>query len=331
MDEIRILILEDFQAEAELAVRTLEREGMSFEWKIVDTGEAFREALGSFDPTLILSDYRLPDYDGMKAIALAREVCPDAPIVMYTGSIDEETAVACLKAGASDYVLKTHIQRLPSACEAALAAARTRKKVKLAEAALKESETRYRALVETANDAIVSADEEGRIVFWNPAAAATFGYSEEEALSRFLTDLMPERFREAHSQALQRQISTDEPEGVRGTLQVVGLRRDGTEFPLELSLATWKTNGHRRFNAIIRDISDRKAAEDAIESLSHKYETLLNSAGEGIFGVDRDGVCTFVNPVALELTLRSRNELLGHDIHALIHHSHDDDSPLPGE
>ena len=331
MDEIRILILEDFQADAELAVRTLQRDGMSFEWKIVQTGEAYLEALGSFDPSLIISDFRLPDIDGMKAIALARKKCPETPIVMYTGSINEETAVACLKSGASDYVLKSHLKRLPTACRTALASARSREDARRAEAALRESEMRFRTLVETANDAIVSADETGRIVFWNPGAVSTFGYSEEEALSRFLTDLMPERFREAYRAAFQRQVSSDQPEKVGGTDQLVGLRRDGTEFPLELSLAGWKSEGHHRFNAIIRDISERAAAEEAIESLSQKYETLLNSAGEGIFGMDRQGACTFVNPAALGLILQSRNEILGKDMHTFIHHSHADGSPLPTE
>ncbi len=331
MDEIRILILEDFPADAELAVRTLQRDGMSFEWKIVQTGEAYLEALGSFDPSLIISDFRLPDLDGMKAIALARKKRPETPIVMYTGSIDEETAVACLKAGASDYVLKSHLKRLPSACRTALASARSREEARRAESALRESEMRFRTLVETANDAIVSADETGRIIFWNPGAGSTFGYSEEEALGRRLTDLMPERFREAHLAAFQRQVSANQPEELGDTVQLVGLRRDGTEFPLEVSLAGWKSNGHHRFNAIMRDISERAAAEEVIESLSRKYETLLNSAGEGIIGMDRQGACTFVNPAALGLILQSRNEILGKDIHTFIHHSHADGSPAPAE
>lgn len=117
----------------------------------------------------------------------------------------------------------------------------------------------FQAVVETAQDAIVSADNQGRIVFWNRLAQSIFGYSTEEALGQPLTIIIPERFRYAHETGLKRLASTGVSRIIGKTLELMGLRKNGSEFPLELSLATWKTDGAPFFTAIIRDITERSA------------------------------------------------------------------------
>ena len=130
--------------------------------------------------------------------------------------------------------------------------------------ALTASEERFSAVAETAADAIISADHHGNIVYFNPAAERIFGYAARDILGRPLTLLMAERFREAHRQGMARLLATEEARVIGGTAEFVGLKKEGTEFPLELSLASWKVSGDTFFTGIIRDITARKQAEKAL-------------------------------------------------------------------
>ncbi len=141
-------------------------------------------------------------------------------------------------------------------------------KRKKAEEALSNSEQRFRALAETATDAIISANSLGEIIFWNSAAQRIFGYSASEITGRPIIVIMPERYREAHLKALNQVIKTGKP-GLEGKIvEFSGLKKDGTEFPMDLSVASWGTEEGFFFTAIIRDITERKQAENKIAMLA---------------------------------------------------------------
>jgi two-component system NtrC family sensor kinase len=123
--------------------------------------------------------------------------------------------------------------------------------------------------------------------------------------------LLPQSLRKEHLRGFEAFSLRDDQTVFGRTVPGVGLRKDGTEFPLELSLSQWSAGGAPAVNAIIRDVSDREAARGKLERLTHQYELLLNSAGEGIVGLDRDGRITFVNPAALSMTGWRREEVLG--------------------
>jgi PAS domain S-box-containing protein len=135
---------------------------------------------------------------------------------------------------------------------------------------LEESEMKFRAVARSALDAIVSADSNEKIIFWNRGASRIFGYSEEEALGKPLTILMPERYREAHSEAVRRFLTTGQSTHVGVTLPLRGMRKGGEEFPIELSLSSWTESGNVFFTGIIRDISDRVEAERIVEQRSEE-------------------------------------------------------------
>jgi len=137
---------------------------------------------------------------------------------------------------------------------------------------LEVSEQRFRSVVQTASDAIISVDGWGDIVFWNDSAKTIFGYSTEEVTGKPLTFMMPERFREAHQKAINRMVSTGKSTLIGETVEMVGLRKDGTEFPLELSLATWGMGGEIFFTGIIRDITERKKLEEALRKYHDELE-----------------------------------------------------------
>src|SRR5207237_1019335 len=128
---------------------------------------------------------------------------------------------------------------------------------KQAEEALRASEERFRAVAESANDAVVSADSAGRIIFWNNGAHKIFGYAAEEVLGQPLTVLMPESFREAHRRGLERFRTTGKAHVLGKTVELQGRRKDGSEFPIELSLAAWETGQGKFFSGILRDLTER--------------------------------------------------------------------------
>ena len=154
----------------------------------------------------------------------------------------------------------------------ALERANQRESQRRAEIALRESERRFRSVFESATDAIVLADENGIISSWNRSAQAIFGYTEGELLGKPLTVLMPPRYRGRHGEGLSRyRNGAGEGPVIGRTLELHGLRKDGTEFPIELSVAVWQTAAGPHFSGIIRDITQRKRAEEELKS---SYEQL---------------------------------------------------------
>lgn len=132
------------------------------------------------------------------------------------------------------------------------------------EEALRETEERFRSIAESATEAILLADDQGDVLFWNTGATSMFGYTLEEAVGRPLTMLMPERYRESHREGIERVRTTGASELAGRTLELAGLRKDGTEFPLELSIASWESTQGRYFGGIIRDVTERRAAHEEL-------------------------------------------------------------------
>ena len=196
---------------------------------------------------------------------------------------------------------------------------------------LRKSEARYRAVVNTASDAIITITPGGIIHSFNRGAERIFGYRAEEVIGQLFTLIMPERFREQCMLGLRRYLETHESRVIGGTTELIGLRNDGGEFPVELSLGEVQEDGDRLFAAIIRDITERKRSEEALRQLSRQNEMVLNSAGEGIFGLDLQGITTFINPAAARMTGWDIDELSGQRLHDFLHHSKPDGTPYPSE
>jgi PAS domain S-box-containing protein len=182
---------------------------------------------------------------------------------------------------------------------------------KAAEDLLKASEERFRNLADTASDAIISANAQGNIIYCNRAAEHTFCYSSEEVVGRPLTVLMPERYRDAHQKGLDHFLRTGEARVIGKTVELAGLRRNGAEFPAELSLSTWKTREGIFFTAILTDISERKQSEQ-------KFKALLESAPDAMIIVNRDGRVELVNAQTEKLFGYTRAELLGKAMEMLV-------------
>jgi PAS domain S-box-containing protein len=128
---------------------------------------------------------------------------------------------------------------------------------------LEKSEEQYRSLMQSATDAIIIADSDGRITSWNRGAERMFGYGDDEVQGERISMLMPEEYRPRHTAGIKRFMETSEPRIIGRTVEMSGLRRDGSVFPMELSLSTWSTRDGTFFTGIIRDITERKKTEAA--------------------------------------------------------------------
>src|SRR3990172_4190636 len=167
---VRILIVEDVVGDAELVERELRRAGISCVTRRVEAEAAYCEALRTFAPDLILSDHSLPQFCASDALRIALQESPDTPVIVVTGSLDEETAAEYIKAGATDYIVKHHLERLGPAALRALDLKRAREEQLRAEQARRQGEERFRALIEHGADAIVLLASDGTVLFASQAS-----------------------------------------------------------------------------------------------------------------------------------------------------------------
>ncbi len=178
------------------------------------------------------------------------------------------------------------------------------------------------ALIASATDAIVTADHQGNIVTWNPASEEMFGYSKQELIGQSLTLIVPERFREAHSEGLARVSSGGETRIVGQTVQVAGRRKDGTEFPIELSLSSWGEDSERHYVGIIRDVSEREEMSRALASSEQRLEAILQSANDAIISIDSRGSVVLWNDYAEKLFGYTAAEMLGENLEVIVPQQH---------
>jgi len=190
---------------------------------------------------------------------------------------------------------------------------------KQAEEALRDSEERFRSLAEAASDAIISADINADIIFWNRAAETIFGYSAEEVIGKPVTLIMPERFKESHHSALKQMVSTGTlSTNIGKAFEVTGLRKDGSEIPLEFSFAPWEAKGKTFFTAIARDITERKQVEEALRDSEERFRSLAQTASDAIISIDPQGKIIFWNKAAETIFGYSTDEILGKPIELLL-------------
>ena len=278
----------------------------------------------------VLLDLGLPDGDGSSVLLTLHAQQPQLPVIILTAYTSTDRTVGSLTQGAFAYLTKPYNRdELRAVLQRAVGVQALAAKVEHAEHALHESEARFRSLVEAATDSIVLADHHGHILSWNRAASHLFGYTDDEVRGQSLSMLMPVRYRAAHERGLARVRDTGQTRLIGRLVELEGLRKDGTEFPLELSLAMWRTDDAIFYSGIIRDITQRRRAEDILDRLRHLHEVILTQAGEGIYGLDEAGRTTFVNPTAAQLLGYEPSELIDQPMHALLHHSRPDGRPYP--
>jgi PAS domain S-box-containing protein len=267
---LQILILENEPADAELCLRELTRAGFVFQANVAQDRAEFERAVSAQAPDIVLADYNLPGWNGMSALDVLGRNGLDAPLILVSGALGEEAAVDCIKRGATDYVLKHNLARLPIAVQRALDDYQLYKERARAQQTLHKEEERFRALIQNSADGILLIDACGAVVFTSHANNRILGYSAEERLGGNVFELVhPEdaaRINGSFSDLIRHP-------GSQAVTEVRYRHKSGEWRWLEC-IATNLLEDPAVAGVVInyRDISERKEAERQIRTLNEELE-----------------------------------------------------------
>ena len=244
-----------------------------------------------------------------------------------TAAISLATAIAIIPLLPKAAEKTTQLLAANQALEAEVASHRS------TELELKESRNRLSEIITSAMDAIITVDEQQRILLFNSAAEEMFRRSAAETLGQSLNVLIPQRFLAAHAGHIRRFGEAGTTRRAMGTLGALwAVRADGEEFQIEASISQTRAAEKQTFTVILRDITGRSRAEEALRASEQRIRTLLDSTEEAIFGEDPQGNCMFCNSATVRrLGYESPDELMGRNMHKIMHHAWPDGSPMPPE
>ena len=268
---LRALVVEDSEFDARMLISMLRKGGYDVSFDRVQTPATFTGALDSKPWDVILADYNMPAFSAPEALRLLQETGADIPFIIISGGIGEDIAVAAMKAGAHDYLMKGNLARLVPAVDRELREAASRKARREADQSRRESEMRYRLLWETATDAVFLMDTDSVIHFANPAVEKVFGYKPEELVGQNLTLLLPERIRADHRDSFARMLVSGVGTDRRHVIETIGVRKDHQEAILEIAFNDMELQGRRWFVALIRDVTERKRAEQELRENEEQF------------------------------------------------------------
>ncbi|HKJ28437.1 MAG TPA: GAF domain-containing protein, partial [Anaerolineales bacterium] len=258
-DPLHVLILEDNEDDAFLITHELKRADFNFDWTRVDTEEAFEEELKN-TPDLILADFSLPQYNALEALSLLKKTGLDIPFIIISGAITEETAIRCIKEGATDYLLKDRLARLGSAVQQAMDEYRLRQEKHFAEQALSESEAKYRSLFFESREGIFTTTLDGIITETNPAFDELIGYSREAIIGKPLAELFAD-------QSMYKRLLEFSEYGFARNVEVDLKHKDGNILHVLFTGSAMKgqKGEPQSFMGIARDITERKRGQREME------------------------------------------------------------------
>src|SRR5229473_2598307 len=316
-DLVRVLMVEDVADDAALIERELRRAGITGAARRVDSERAYREALQTFAPDIILTDHSLPTFGAADALRIALLAAPDTPVIVVTGSLDEETAAEYIKAGAADYVVKHHLERVGPAVVHALDLRRARTEQARAEEARRQGEERFRALIEHGADVVALVAPDGTLLFASHYIERLLGFAPAELVGR-------PTFERVHPDDLPR---------INAALRDI-VASPGTPAGLELR---WrhKDGSWRHIDAVavdrlaeaavgaivvnFRDVSERRTAEAALRESEERYRTLVEGVRDIIFALSPEGTIASLNPAFETIAGWRREEWVGQPFERLVH------------
>lgn len=301
---LKVLIADDSPEDAELLARELGRAGFTIEWQRVDTEADYRARLTEkFD--LVISDYRMPQFSGLRALEVLQECHLEIPFILVSGTIGEDTAVTAMKMGASDYLLKDRLGRLGAAASQALEATRLRAERRKAEQALHASEKLFRSTLENLMEGCQIISRDWRYVYLNEIAAGHGQKSVQDLVGRTMQEAFP---------------------GIEQTPMFALLRdsmADGRPRQTE-NRFTYKDGSAAWFHLFVQpvpeglfilslDITSRKQAEDALRASDARFRDMLQNVALIALTLDPGGAITFCNDYLLHLTAWEQREVMGRD------------------
>ena len=308
---LNILSLEDSPYDFEIIRGFLIDAGIDAAMDRVDREPDFISSLHKQKYDIILADYNLPDYDAVSALKKSKEIVPDIPFIVVSGSIGEEKAIELIKQGAVDYVLKDKPDKLAYAVTRALEEAKEKEARILAEKEAKESEAKYRALYENSINGIFRSAPDGHLLEVNPAYAHMFGYNSPAEIIAAINNvgaqlyLYPEQRKEV--------IDILAANGEMEPREFEAVRRDGTPFWVLIAVAeVIDANGNLLYyEGTNMDITMRKRTEKALKENEERFKKVIECSGVWIWEVDAKGMYTYVSPMEENILGYKTDEIIG--------------------
>jgi PAS domain S-box-containing protein len=309
--KLKILFVEDIKPDAELIWREIEKSKISFSKELVDNKQKFIEYLKDFEPDLIISDYSLPMFDGMSALLLRNQHSPLVPFILVTGSVNEEVAVECMKAGADDYVLKENLSRLGPAIINSLSKSKLAKEKKDAEVELKKSEMRLHKAQVIAHIGNWELDLSRKLLWGSDEILRIYGLTQEahEISYEIVKSIALPEHRSILDEALDRLLKYNEPYDIEFKIK---RKNDGAIRTVysKAELLVEPDGEQVKVIGVLQDITDRKRSEEALKQSELRFKQISEHSGEWIWEVDPTGLYTYSNTIVKEILGYEPEELI---------------------
>jgi PAS domain S-box-containing protein len=305
-NSIRILILEDSEADAELIERELQKAKIEFLAKHAETRTAFLREINHFKPDIVLSDYSMAGFTAKDAMELLKQFAPSVPLIVVSGSIDDQKAAEIVHMGAANYVTKGHLFRIVPALIDALTKKRLREERERAADRLQQSEQQYRLLFDANPQPMWVYDVE-TLAFLNVnrAAVEQYGYTVQEFLSMTVKDIRPKEEVSFFLDYLsKRRSELDTSSGWRHR------KKDGTIIDVDVYSNAILYEGNAARLVATRDITERKRKDAALKESERRYREILEKMQLIAVTLDTFGAITFCNSFLLQLTGWNAEEII---------------------
>ena len=312
---LKILFVEDVLNDAEMIWREIEKNRIFFSKVLVDKKDKFLEYLKDFEPDLIISDYRLPQFDGMTALRLRNELAPLIPFILVTGSVNEEVAVECMKTGADDYILKDNLSRLGPAIINSIKKSHLLREKTEAEEELQKSEMRLQKAQSIAHIGNWELDLSRKIMWGSDEALRIYGLNNEnhEIPYEILKKSPLPEYRAILDEALDRLLKYNEAYDIEFKIR----RENDSDIRSVYSKAELliEPDGEQvKVIGVLQDITDRKKSDEALKESEEKFQSIMENSADAIFITDLDGRYVYTNKAVSEMLGFTSKEMLSKTI-----------------
>ena len=308
--KIRILHIDDNNHDRQLIKDVLQKEHDEFEIIEADSRQIFEKLLEENNFDLVLSDFNILGFDGLQVLQIVKEKNPNLPVIIVTGTGSEEIAIKAMKMGAADYVLKSvkHIQGLAPTIKTVLELKKNQEERKNAEEALRISEIKYRRLHESMMDGFAFVNMDGVFQDSNESFQQMLGFNAKELSQLSYNEITPAKWHENETKIVKEQIL---PNGYSDVYEKEYCKKDGSIIPVELRTFLVKNDrgGNEGMWAIIREITERKRAEEALKKSEARFRSYFESSIAGIAITAPTKSMIIVNNHLCEMLGYSREEL----------------------
>ncbi len=310
---LSVLLIEDNENDVELIKYEIKRRALKCDLIHVSTKEQFLKKIIDQTFDIILSDYNLPQLTGQDIINILIKKQIETPVIIVTGSINEEIAVEAIKSGASDYILKTNLSRLVPAINSAIEKSKIQKEKEKLENELKQNKEMLSLILNSTEDCIMLFDTDCKIIYFN--SAPVFGYKNEDVAGKFPNEIFDEALAWQIEDSIKKVIAekktilTEEEYKIHHKIE---------SFSVERS-PVFDSNGEViAVSSFARNITGKKIIEDALKKSEEKHKVIFNNASDSIIICDLNGKILDVNKVCAQALEYSKEELLNKNLLDLI-------------